>query len=88
MAQACQDTAKQVKNKVMPMPQRIFQVVAKNGQVQHIAAEVRPSAMQEHGGDQGEKNRYACWLQAGQFKRVPGVRVNQYLVWRNNIMTG
>ncbi len=35
------------------MPEAVFDIVAEDPQVQHVAAEVQPTAMHEHGAENG-----------------------------------
>ena len=41
------------------MPEAVFDVVAKNPQVKHVAEQVQPPFVQEHAGEEGVHEKYA-----------------------------
>src|SRR5207253_9912397 len=50
-------SAEQIKQKVSEMAQAVFNVVAENPQVPHVADQVQPAAMQEHRGEKRHDDR-------------------------------
>src|SRR2546429_4294369 len=68
------------------MPQRIFDVVAKNPQEQHIAENMGNSAVHEHRRQQRDVHCAWRWLQAGNFERLPGNRLLFHVIGRDDIV--
>ncbi len=54
-----------VENQIASMPQTVFDIVAKNKQIEHVAQQMQPAAMDEHGRDQGQWHWYG-----GQGRRI------------------
>ena len=42
------------------MPEAVFNIIAKDDQVEHIARQVHPSRMHEHGGEDGDEE--GSWI--------------------------
>ena len=47
------DAAEQIEDQELHVPEAVLDVVAEDPQVQHVAAEVQPAAVHEHGGENG-----------------------------------
>ena len=47
------DTAEQIEDQELHVPEAVLDVVAEDPQVEHVAAEVQPAAVHEHGAENG-----------------------------------
>ena len=70
------------------MTDPVFNIIAKDPQVQHIARKMQPAAVHEHGAEECEIYRYGRRLQSRHFKLLAGIRIYNNLGLRNNIIAG
>src|SRR5687767_6162468 len=75
MCQRSDHTGQEIKEKIPGMPEAVFDVVAKDPQVHHVTGNMRPSAMHEHGDEQGEVNMHIGWSQWRPEKLLPGIGI-------------
>ena len=47
------DAAEQIEDQELHVPEAVLDVVAEDPQVEHVAAEVQPAAVHEHGAENG-----------------------------------
>lgn len=45
------------------MAQAVLYVVAEDPQIEYVAQDVEPSAMQKHGGNKGQEKMYGAYVQ-------------------------
>ena len=52
------DSAEQVEDKIAAMTHAVFDVVAEDPEIEHVADQMHPAAMHEHRSENGERRRY------------------------------
>jgi len=79
---ACRDDARQqIEKKKTPMAHAVLDIVAENPEVQHVADEMQPAAVQEHVGDERHLFRQRA-IAARQPRTNPDFRLAQTVSWR------
>lgn len=63
MGQTRNRAAQKIEEEVAEMAHAILHVIAEDPQVEHIAQDVEPSAMQKHGGNKGQKKMDGTYIQ-------------------------
>ena len=65
LGQRRRDAAQNIEDHEAHRPHRIFDIVAKNPQIQHVATDMHPAAMKKHGRDHGcpGRNDGKAWRQ-------------------------
>src|SRR5271165_912088 len=58
-----------VENKKWDVPEIVFDIIAEAPEIGHVADQVQPAAMQEHGGEKGRKIRYRIGEKFARGKR-------------------
>src|SRR4029077_2646670 len=61
LGEAGDDPGDQVARQVQDRPDVVLDVVAKDEQEEHVAAQVQPAGVHEHAGQQGQVDRAGTW---------------------------
>jgi hypothetical protein len=80
MGQTCNCAAQKIEEEIAEVAHVILHVVAEDPQVEHVAQDVEPSAMQKHGGNKGQEKVYGVY---GQQKICRGSSPGGEIVLRN-----
>src|SRR5262245_48428393 len=91
MRQRGDDAAEQVKEDVTPVPETILDVVTENPERQHIAEEMHPASMQEHGREDRwnrKRNRDEAVGLDERVERGRRLRDQRELVKKNEAIDG
>src|SRR6185369_11914734 len=79
--------AKEVKNEITYVTKPVLNVVAKDPEKQHIAANVHEATVHEHRRKKRDVYRNWCYFQSGNQQSLSCDRVNQHSTWSHDVVT-
>ena len=77
LTEAGENAAQKIENKIAAMTHLVFNIIAENPEIKHVAKQVGGAAVHEHRRKQRKVNRHRRHLQSRHFKPVARERVQE-----------